>query len=73
MSIDGGPRVQQPDAEATPVAVDRPARRAASNLETIVASFDVPFDFPRSPDLRFDADFAALAGEVSHALRGSHA
>jgi NitT/TauT family transport system ATP-binding protein len=40
---------------------------------TIVASFDVPFDFPRSPDLRFDADFAALAGEVSHALRGAHA
>jgi NitT/TauT family transport system ATP-binding protein len=39
---------------------------------TIVASFDVPFAFPRSPDLRFDADFAALAGEVSHALRGAH-
>ncbi|MET0325639.1 MAG: ABC transporter ATP-binding protein [Ilumatobacteraceae bacterium] len=39
---------------------------------TVVASFDVPFEFPRSPDLRFDADFAALAGEVSHALRGAH-
>ena len=39
---------------------------------TIVASFDVPFGFPRSPDLRFDADFAALAGDVSHALRGAH-
>ena len=39
---------------------------------TIVASFDVPFDFPRSPDLRFDPDFAAVAGEVSHALRGAH-
>ena len=36
----------------------------------IVASFDVPFAYPRSPDLRFDADFAELAGEVSHALRG---
>ncbi len=40
---------------------------------SIVAEFDVPFSYPRSPDLRFDADFAALAGEVSHALRGAHA
>jgi NitT/TauT family transport system ATP-binding protein len=39
----------------------------------IVASFDVPFAYPRQPDLRFDADFAALSGEVSHALRGAHA
>lgn len=39
----------------------------------IVASFDVPFGYPRSPDLRFDAAFAELAGEVSHALRGAHA
>ncbi|MGB0115014.1 MAG: ABC transporter ATP-binding protein, partial [Ilumatobacteraceae bacterium] len=38
----------------------------------IVASFDVPFSYPRLPDLRFDADFAALSGEVSHALRGAH-
>jgi NitT/TauT family transport system ATP-binding protein len=39
----------------------------------VVASFDVPFDYPRSHELRFDADFAALAGEVSHALRGERA
>ena len=38
----------------------------------IVAEFDVPFEYPRVPDLRFDADFAHLAGEVSHALRGGH-
>jgi len=38
----------------------------------IVAEFEVPFDYPRSPDLRFDPDFARLSGEVSHALRGSH-
>ena len=38
----------------------------------IVAEFDVPFDYPRHPDLRFDPDFAKLSGEVSHALRGSH-
>ena len=35
----------------------------------IVAEFDVPFDYPRSPDLRFDPEFAQLSGEVSHALR----
>jgi NitT/TauT family transport system ATP-binding protein len=39
----------------------------------IVAEFDVPFDYPRHPDLRFDPAFAKLSGEVSHALRGSHA
>ena len=38
----------------------------------IVASFDVPFGYPRSPELRFDAAFAELAGQVSHALRGGH-
>jgi len=38
----------------------------------IVGAFDVPFAYPRSPELRFDADFAALSGEVSHALRGAH-
>lgn len=38
----------------------------------IVAEFDIPFEYPRSPDLRFDPDFAKLSGEISHALRGSH-
>ena len=38
----------------------------------VVAEFDVPFDYPRHPDLRFDPEFAHLSGEVSHALRGSH-
>jgi NitT/TauT family transport system ATP-binding protein len=38
----------------------------------IVAEFEVPFAYPRSPDLRFDPAFAQLSGEVSHALRGSH-
>ena len=39
----------------------------------IVADFDVPFEFPRDPDVRFDARFAELSGEVSRCLRGSHA
>ena len=38
----------------------------------IVATFDVPFAYPRPPELRFDAAFAELAGQVSHALRGAH-
>ncbi len=38
----------------------------------IVAEFDVPFEYPRHPDLRFDPDFAILSGEVSQALRGGH-
>lgn len=40
---------------------------------TIVDSFDVPFDYPRSPELRFDPAFAELSGRVSHSLRGAHA
>ena len=38
----------------------------------IVAEFEVPFDYPRHPDLRFDPEFARLSGEVSRELRGSH-
>ena len=36
----------------------------------ITASFDVPFAYPRSHDLRYSPEFAELCGEVSHALRG---
>ena len=38
----------------------------------IVAEFDVPFPYPRSPELRFEPDFARLSGELSHTLRGAH-
>ena len=38
----------------------------------IVATFDVPFPYPREPELRFDPQFAELSGRVSHALRGAH-
>jgi NitT/TauT family transport system ATP-binding protein len=37
----------------------------------IVAEFDVPFAYPRPPELRFGAEFAELTGAVSGALRGS--
>lgn len=38
----------------------------------IVAELDVPFGFPRGEDLRYDPEFARLAGEVSRALRGAY-
>lgn len=38
----------------------------------IIAEFDVPFDYPRLPPLRFDPEFAELSGEVSLALRGGY-
>ena len=38
----------------------------------LVAEFEIPFPYPRHPDLRFDPEFARISGEVSHALRGAH-
>jgi NitT/TauT family transport system ATP-binding protein len=32
----------------------------------------VPFEYPRSPELRFDPEFAAVAGEVSKLLREAY-
>ncbi len=39
----------------------------------IVDIHDIPFAYPRSPDLRFDPEFARISSELSHALRGAHA
>ena len=36
----------------------------------IVAEVRVPFGYPRSPELRFEPDFAQLAGQISAYLRG---
>jgi NitT/TauT family transport system ATP-binding protein len=38
----------------------------------IIAEIDVPFDYPRQPELRYDAAFARLSGEVSEALKDAH-
>ncbi len=38
----------------------------------IVAEFDVPFEYPRRSELRFDPAFAQLSGEISAELRGAH-
>ena len=35
----------------------------------VLGDFPVPFDYPRSPGLRFDGRFARLAGQVSAGLR----
>ena len=39
----------------------------------IVESFEVPFSYPRNPDLRYEPAFAELTGRVNHALRSAHA
>ena len=36
----------------------------------VLGDFPVPFDYPRPPGLRFDQEFAQLAGKVSACLRG---
>ena len=36
----------------------------------VLRDFPVPFDYPRSPRLRFEERFARLAGQVSAVLRG---
>jgi NitT/TauT family transport system ATP-binding protein len=38
----------------------------------IVDVFEVPFDLPRDPDIRYTGEFAELVGKVSHALREGH-
>ena len=39
----------------------------------IIAEVDIPFPYPRVPELRFEPEFARLCGELSHALRDAHA
>ena len=39
---------------------------------TIVDEIDVPFPYPRSPELRFEPEFAEIAGRVSRALKEAH-
>ena len=38
----------------------------------IVAEFEIPFAYPRSPELRFDPEFGRLSSDVSRALRIGH-
>ena len=38
----------------------------------IVASYDIPFSYPREPELRFDPGFAELSGRINQSLRGAH-
>jgi NitT/TauT family transport system ATP-binding protein len=39
----------------------------------IVAEIAVPFAYPRPPELRFDPEFARIAGQISACLRGAEA
>lgn len=40
----------------------------SSRPGTIVASYEVPFAYPRSPEIRFDPAFAELSGQISQSL-----
>ena len=44
-----------------PQTLTRPGR--------IVAEIAVPFSYPRRPELRFEPDFAVVAGQISARLR----
>ena len=37
----------------------------------LVADFEVPFPYPRPPELRFEPAFAELSGEISQGAAGS--
>lgn len=39
----------------------------------LIAEYDIDFDYPRLPELRFEPEFAELCGEINLALRGAHA
>ena len=38
----------------------------------IVETVDIPFPYPRLPDIRFDPAFGEISSRLSHALRGAH-
>ena len=38
----------------------------------LIGEFEIPFGYPRQPELRFEPEFAELCGEISAALRGAH-
>lgn len=39
---------------------------------TVVTEVDVPFDYPRAPEVRFSAEFVSTAARVATALRQGH-
>ncbi len=39
----------------------------------IIGDFPIPFEYPRTPDLRFEPEFAELCGRISDSLREAHA
>ena len=46
---------------------------SGASAGSIVASYDIPFEYPRQPELRFEPEFARISGEISASLRGAHA
>jgi NitT/TauT family transport system ATP-binding protein len=38
----------------------------------ILADIEVPFEYPRRPELRYEPEFAELSGRVSEHLKEAH-
>jgi NitT/TauT family transport system ATP-binding protein len=38
----------------------------------IIDDIAIPFEYPRNPDLRYDAQFAEISGRISHGLKAAH-
>lgn len=38
----------------------------------IIDEVEVPFGYPRSPEIRFDPTFGEISARISHSLRGAH-
>ena len=63
----GGVRAQACDADADVVWY------RSINRQQWMPDLEVPFAYPRAPELRFEPEFAEVAGRVSGVLRGAHA
>ena len=59
-------------APGVPIYGSVPAGNPFFAEDNVVDTFEVPFDMPRDPEIRYTGEFAKLVGEVSHALREGH-
>ena len=47
--------------------------RSSARPGRIIGDYQVPFDFPRQHDLRYEPAFAELCGRISNDLKDAHA
>ena len=39
---------------------------------TTITDIDIPFEYPRKPELRYEPEFAEVSGQVSQYLKEAH-